>query len=87
VEWNFDAAHTGAFANIEPTGKQVHVPGCSFYEYDLGTAKIVAGRVYFDLVRYASAADWRVRSVDLQGKRRYSAARMSLRSVDFLSFC
>lgn len=49
VEWSFEAAHKGTFANIEATGKQVQVPGCSFYEYDLGTRKIPAGRIYFDL--------------------------------------
>ena len=48
VEWSFEAAHKGAFANIEATGKKVQVPGCSFYEYDLVTRKIPAGRIYFD---------------------------------------
>jgi steroid delta-isomerase-like uncharacterized protein len=48
VEWNFDAVHKGAFAKVEATGKKVQVPGCSFYEYDLGTRKIPAGRIYFD---------------------------------------
>jgi steroid delta-isomerase-like uncharacterized protein len=48
VEWSFDAEHKGTFANIEATGKKVHVPGCSFYEYDLTTRKIPAGRIYFD---------------------------------------
>ena len=48
VEWSFDAVHKGAFANVEATGKKVQVPGCSFYEYDLGTRKIPAGRIYFD---------------------------------------
>ena len=59
VEWNFDAEHKGAFANIEPTGKKVHVQGCSFYEYDLATRKIPAGRIYFDfatLLRQIGAA-------------------------------
>jgi hypothetical protein len=32
----------------EATGKRVQVPGCSFYEYDLGSRKIPAGRIYFD---------------------------------------
>lgn len=49
VEWSFEAVHTGPFANVEATGKQVQVPGCSFYEYDLGTRTIPAGRIYFDL--------------------------------------
>jgi steroid delta-isomerase-like uncharacterized protein len=49
VEWSFEAVHKGPFANVEATGKQVQVPGCSFYEYDLGTRKIPAGRIYFDV--------------------------------------
>src|SRR6185369_17297885 len=49
VEWNFEAVHKGAFARVEATGKKVSVPGCSFYEYDLGTRMIPAGRIYFDL--------------------------------------
>ena len=59
VEWNFEATHKGAFANIEATSKKVQVPGCSFYEYDLGTRKIPAGRIYFDfatLLRQIGAA-------------------------------
>jgi len=48
VEWNFEAVHKGTFANVEATGKQVQVPGCSFYEYDLETRTIPAGRIYFD---------------------------------------
>ena len=58
VEWSFEAVHKGAFANIEATGKKVQVPGCSFYEYDLVTRKIPAGRIYFDfatLVRQIGA--------------------------------
>lgn len=48
VEWSFEAVHKGAFAKVEATGKKVQVPGCSFYEYDLGARKITAGRIYFD---------------------------------------
>lgn len=48
VEWSLEAVHKGRFANVEATGKRVQVPGCSFYEYDLGTRKITAGRIYFD---------------------------------------
>ena len=53
VEWSFEAVHKGAFAKVEATGKKVSVPGCSFYEYDLGTRRIPArripaGRIYFD---------------------------------------
>ena len=49
VEWSFEGVHTGPFGNIEATGKQVQVPGCSFYEYDLATRLIPAGRSYFDV--------------------------------------
>jgi steroid delta-isomerase-like uncharacterized protein len=49
VEWTFEAVHQGPFANLEATGKQVRVPGCSFYEYDLDAKVITAGRIYFDL--------------------------------------
>ena len=49
VEWSFEAVHSGAFAGIPASGKQVQVPGCSFYEYDLGKKVIPAGRIYFDL--------------------------------------
>lgn len=48
VEWSFDAIHKGAFGAIKATGREVSVPGCSFYEYDLGTRRIPAGRIYFD---------------------------------------
>ncbi len=49
VEWSFEGVHTGPFGNIEATGKQVQVPGCSFYEYDLATRMIQAARLYFDV--------------------------------------
>lgn len=48
VEWSFEAMHKGPFANVAATGKKVQVLGCSFYEYDLGTRQIPAGRIYFD---------------------------------------
>jgi steroid delta-isomerase-like uncharacterized protein len=48
VEWSFDAEHKGTFANIPASGKKVQVPGCSFYEFNLTTKKIPAGRIYFD---------------------------------------
>jgi steroid delta-isomerase-like uncharacterized protein len=48
VEWSFEAVHKGHFANIPATNKSVRVPGCSFYEYDLATRQIPAGRIYFD---------------------------------------
>ena len=48
VEWFFEAVHKGPFANLSATGKNVRVPGCSFYEYDLTARKIPAGRIYFD---------------------------------------
>jgi steroid delta-isomerase-like uncharacterized protein len=47
VEWFFEAIHKGPFANLAATGKNVRVPGCSFYEYDLAARKMTAG--YFDL--------------------------------------
>jgi steroid delta-isomerase-like uncharacterized protein len=50
VEWSFEAVHSGAFAGIPASGKQVQVLGCSFYEFDLGKRVIPAGRIYFDLV-------------------------------------
>ena len=49
VEWRFDAVHKGRFANIEATGRTLQVLGCSFYEYNLESRKIHAGRIYFDL--------------------------------------
>jgi steroid delta-isomerase-like uncharacterized protein len=49
VEWNFEAVHKGPFANVAATGRKVQVLGCSFYEYDLETRQIPAGRIYFDL--------------------------------------
>jgi steroid delta-isomerase-like uncharacterized protein len=49
VEWSFEAVHLGTFANVQSTGRKVRVPGCSFYEYDLGAGQITAGRIYFDL--------------------------------------
>jgi len=49
VEWRFEAVHRGPFANVQPTGREVRVSGCSFYEYDPGVKQITAGRIYFDL--------------------------------------
>jgi steroid delta-isomerase-like uncharacterized protein len=49
VEWRFDAVHKGNFAGFESTGRTVQVLGCSFYEYNLESRKIHAGRIYFDL--------------------------------------
>jgi predicted ester cyclase len=49
VEWNFEAVHLGAFANIQPTSKRVQIPGCSFYQYDLSVRQITGGRIYFDV--------------------------------------
>ena len=48
VEWSFDAVHKAGFGKLEATGNKVQVPGCSFYEYDLGSRMIPAGRIYFD---------------------------------------
>ena len=49
VEWSFEGVHSGPFANVEATGKQVKLPGCSFYEYDLATRVIPAARIYYDI--------------------------------------
>jgi steroid delta-isomerase-like uncharacterized protein len=49
VEWSFEGVHTGPFGNIEATGKQVQLPGCSFYTYDLTTKVITVARTCFDL--------------------------------------
>jgi steroid delta-isomerase-like uncharacterized protein len=49
VEWKFEAVHTGDFLGIQPTGRHVQVPGCSFYEYRLDSRRITAGRIYFDV--------------------------------------
>ena len=49
VEWSFNAVHKGTFANIQASGRTVQVPGCSFYEYNLETRRIPAGRIYFDV--------------------------------------
>ena len=49
VEWSFEGVHTGLFGNIEATGKQVQVPGCSFYTYDLATRVITVARTCFDV--------------------------------------
>ena len=57
VEWSFEAVHRGPFANIAATGKAVQVTGCSFYEYDLGTRKIPAGRIYFDVATLVRQID------------------------------
>jgi hypothetical protein len=54
VEWSFEGVHTGALGNIEATGKQVQVPGCSFYEYDLAT-KTDSGRTQLFRFCYPSA--------------------------------
>lgn len=50
VEWSFEAVHRGRFADIDPTGNNVQIPGCSFYEHDLAARKVRAGRIYFDPV-------------------------------------
>src|SRR5947199_9865591 len=48
VEWMFDAVHKGAFGKVEATGRNVSVPGCSVYEYDLASRRIPAERINFD---------------------------------------
>ena len=49
VEWSFEAVQSGAFAGVPASGKQVQVPGCSMYEYDLAAKTITNGRIYFDV--------------------------------------
>jgi steroid delta-isomerase-like uncharacterized protein len=48
VEWTFRAVHRGDFAGHPASGRQVEVPGGSFYEYNLESRLITAGRIYFD---------------------------------------
>jgi steroid delta-isomerase-like uncharacterized protein len=45
-EWDFIGRHTGEFAGVPATGKDVNVPLC--VAYDLRDGKIVEGRVYFE---------------------------------------
>jgi steroid delta-isomerase-like uncharacterized protein len=47
VEANFVGKHTGEFAGIPATGKDVHVPLCVVY--DLENDQIKRGRVYFEM--------------------------------------
>lgn len=46
-EWDFVGKHTGEFAGIPATGKNVRVPLCVVY--DLENDKIKRGRVYFEM--------------------------------------
>jgi steroid delta-isomerase-like uncharacterized protein len=45
-EWDFVGRHTGEFAGVPATGKDVNVPLA--VAYDLEDGKVVAGRVYFE---------------------------------------
>ena len=45
-EWDFVGKHTGEFAGVPATGKDVRVPLA--VSYDLEDGKVVAGRVYFE---------------------------------------
>src|SRR5690348_12037672 len=47
LEGNFVGRHTGDFAGIPATGKEVRVPLCVVY--DLENDQIVRGRVYFEM--------------------------------------
>ncbi len=46
-EWDFTGKHTGEFAGVPATGKEVHVPLCVVY--DLEDDKIKAARIYFEV--------------------------------------
>lgn len=46
-EWDFVGKHTGEFAGIPATGKDVRVPLCVVY--DLENDQIKRGRVYFEM--------------------------------------
>ena len=47
AEWDFIGRHTGEFAGIPATGKDVRVPLC--VAYDLENDKIKRGRFYFEM--------------------------------------
>jgi steroid delta-isomerase-like uncharacterized protein len=47
LEADFVGAHTGTFAGVPATGRQVRVPLCVVY--DLRDGKIVRGRVYLEV--------------------------------------
>lgn len=46
-EWDFVGRHTGEFAGVPATGKEVNVPLCVCY--DLRDGKIVEARIYFEV--------------------------------------
>jgi steroid delta-isomerase-like uncharacterized protein len=46
-EWDFVGKHTGEFAGVPATGKDVRVPLCVVY--DLENDQIKRGRVYFEM--------------------------------------
>jgi steroid delta-isomerase-like uncharacterized protein len=45
-EWDFVGRHTGEFAGVPATGKDVNVPLA--VAYDLEDGKVVRGRIYFE---------------------------------------
>jgi len=47
TEWDFTGKHTGEFAGVPATGKEVSVPLC--VAYDLEEGKIKRARVYFEI--------------------------------------
>ena len=49
VEWSFEGVHKGPFGNIAATGKQVQLPGCSFYTYYFANKVITVARTCFDV--------------------------------------
>ena len=46
-EWDFAGKHTGEFAGVPATGKEVHVPLCVVY--DLENDQIKQARIYFEV--------------------------------------
>lgn len=47
TEWDFTGKHTGEFAGVPATDKEVHVPLC--VAYDLESDRIKRGRIYFEI--------------------------------------
>ena len=59
-EWDFAGKHTGEFAGVPATGKEVHVPLCVVYE--LESEQIKKARIYFEIPAFLQQV-WGLRSV------------------------